>query len=70
MAKTQREKLQAVILAKGGKVVKSTSKFIVMACDELAPGTHIYLGRSAVRTGRTLTESIPNDKLKARLTAR
>jgi hypothetical protein len=66
--RTQRERLQAAIIAKGGKEHKVTGKSIVMTYPGL--DGFLYLGKAgSLRAGKNKTDSIPYDRLKARLLA-
>jgi hypothetical protein len=72
MAKrTQKQRILAAIVAKGGKEVKVTSKSVVMTCPWLNRDNglelFLYVGNNgSLRAGRTKGESIPYNKLKAR----
>jgi len=66
--KTQRDRLFAAIIARGGKEHKVTDKSIVMTYPGLSG--FLYLGKAgSLRTGKTKTDSVPYDRLKALLLA-
>jgi hypothetical protein len=68
MAKTQKQRILAGIVAKGGKEVKVTSKSVVMTYPGL--DGFMYVGNNgSMRIGKTKGTSIPWNKQKAKFLA-
>jgi hypothetical protein len=67
MTRSQKERIEAAILANGGIMIKNTSKSDVFTYPLLPDGMFFYVGNNgSLRAGKSKADSIPYNKFKAK----